>query len=168
MVLLQAHQLATSLYLYTFGRGVRDGNRAPSWVSMQMLSNVAIARLAKIRAASTSPGCRRMYLSCSRAENFVVAGNPRLHPISSCDQKKSPISGVGMLKFKKDNTTENHQQAPTVNAPDACAQKKDTSQRRIEAIVVTRCFRLAPETRKGRGTTRSGTRYPYPPDAAWN
>jgi hypothetical protein len=40
----------------------------------------------------------------------------------------------------KDNTTENHQQvpsndqqAPTVNAPDACAQKKDTSQRRIEA-----------------------------------
>lgn len=33
----------------------------------------------------------------------------------------------------KDNTTENHQQVPTVNAPDACAQKKDTSQRRIEA-----------------------------------
>jgi hypothetical protein len=45
-----------------------------------------------------------------------------------------------MLNFKKDNTTENHQQVPsndqqasTVNAPDACAQKKGTSQRRIEA-----------------------------------
>ena len=45
-----------------------------------------------------------------------------------------------MLNIKKANTSENHpqvpsndQQAPTVNAPDACAQKKDTSQRRIEA-----------------------------------
>ncbi len=45
-----------------------------------------------------------------------------------------------MLNIKKANTTENRQQvpsndqqAPTVNAPDACAQKKDTSQRRIQA-----------------------------------
>jgi len=45
-----------------------------------------------------------------------------------------------MLNIKKANTTENHQQvpsndqqAPTVNAPDACAQKKGPSQRRIEA-----------------------------------
>jgi len=45
-----------------------------------------------------------------------------------------------MLNIKKANTTENHQQvpsndqqAPTVNVPDACAQKKGPSQRRIEA-----------------------------------
>jgi hypothetical protein len=38
-----------------------------------------------------------------------------------------------MLNIKKANITENHQQAPTVNAPDPCAQKKGTSQRRIEA-----------------------------------
>jgi hypothetical protein len=42
--------------------------------------------------------------------------------------------------IKEANTTENHQQvpsndqqAPTGNAPDACSQKKGTSQRRIEA-----------------------------------
>jgi hypothetical protein len=49
--------------------------------------------------------------------------------------------------IKEANTTENHQQAPTNdqqaptndqqaptgNAPDACSQKKGTSQRRIEA-----------------------------------
>jgi hypothetical protein len=38
-----------------------------------------------------------------------------------------------MLIIKAANITENHQQAPTVNAPDPCAQKKVTSQRRIEA-----------------------------------
>jgi hypothetical protein len=45
-----------------------------------------------------------------------------------------------MLKIKDANTAENPQQVPTndqqapnVNAPDPCAQKKVTSQRRIEA-----------------------------------
>jgi hypothetical protein len=38
-----------------------------------------------------------------------------------------------MLTIKEANLTENHQQAPTVNASDPCAQKKGTSQRRIEA-----------------------------------
>jgi hypothetical protein len=45
-----------------------------------------------------------------------------------------------MLSIKEANTTENHQQVPTndqqapnVNAPDPCAQKKGTSQRQTEA-----------------------------------
>jgi len=38
-----------------------------------------------------------------------------------------------MLNIKKANLTENHEQAPTVNAADPCAQKKVTSQRQIEA-----------------------------------
>jgi hypothetical protein len=36
-----------------------------------------------------------------------------------------------MLNIQKANITENHQQAPTVNAPDPCAQKKVISQRCI-------------------------------------
>jgi hypothetical protein len=84
LVLLQAQQLATSLY--TFGRAVRDGNRAPfpvssscltfsisapnCGVSMQMLSNVAIAGLAKIRTASTNS--RLLPFRVSRAESFEV------------------------------------------------------------------------------------------------
>jgi hypothetical protein len=38
-----------------------------------------------------------------------------------------------MLNIKEASLTENHQQAPTVNASDPCAQKKGTSQRQIEA-----------------------------------
>ena len=71
-----------------------------------------------------------------------------------------------MLNFEKPNLTENHQQvpsndqqAPIVNVPDACAQKKAHRKDGSKLIVVTRCFRLAPETRKGRGTTRSSTGY---------
>jgi hypothetical protein len=60
--------------------------------------------------------------------------------MSICEQKKYLILGAEMLNIKEPNLTENHQQvptndqqAPTVNAPDPCAQKKVTSQRRVEA-----------------------------------
>jgi len=60
-----------------------------------------------------------------------------------------------MLIIKAEaNLAENHQQAqssiPLIRAHKRRAPRKDGS----KLIVGTRCFQLAPETRKGRGTMR--------------
>ena len=72
--MLQAHQLATSLF---FTRSVA-GYETVTVLHLGFDADVVECgnRLAKIRAASTSPGCRRNVPSCSRAENLLLRGIP--------------------------------------------------------------------------------------------
>ena len=109
---------------------------------MQMLSNVAITRLAKDQSRFYKLPVTALVLPCIKGRKFccfVVAGNPTRTQYLAVSRINPQYLGAEMLNFEKPNLTENHQQvpsndqqAPSVNAPDACAQKKVTSQRRIE------------------------------------
>jgi hypothetical protein len=79
-----------------------------------------------------------MYFRVSRAESFnvfVVDAKPHFHKYVVVREITLRYLGAAMFTINKGNLTENHQQAPTVNASDPCAQKqkKGTSQRKIES-----------------------------------
>jgi hypothetical protein len=97
-------------------------------------------------------------LSCSRAESFVVARSP------TCTQYLAARRGIliiwsrnvkQLMKRTSAITSRPQPSTPPIRVQIRRAHRKDGS----KPIVVTRCFRLAPETPKGRGTTRSGTGY---------